>query len=514
MSRMSGIRLAEVLGAMSLAVDLGIGQPMGHVARSCLLARALARTTDVPERTDEHLYFVTLMGWVGCIADSHEAAAWFGDDIDYRAGVYDLDMRPLPFLGYLLRRAGHGQAAPVRAWRAAAVVATGAHGVQDSLRAHCQVTEHVARRLGLAEPVCTALRQVFARWDGQGLPKDLSREQIEPTIRLWQVADVAEVHHARGGIDSAVRVVRERRGSQFDPDLVDVFCANARELFAEVPDDPDTTWDDVVAAQPGLASELTDTELDTALSAVADWMDLKSPCFTGHSSAVARLAARAATRLGMSEDEVRLVHRAGLVHDLGRLGVPNTIWDKATPLTSVEVERIRLHSYYTERMLARPEALARIGAVAAAAHERLDGSGYHRGRSGADLPLPARVLAVAECYRTALEERPHRPAAEPPAAAAALRDHARAGQLDPAAVDAVLSASGHRGAPPPGPSGLTPREQQVLALLVRGRTNRQVARALGISAKTVGNHVEHIYTKAGVGTRAAATLWAMEHGLL
>ncbi len=515
MPRMSGIRLAEVLGAMSLAVDLGIGQPMGHVARSCLLARALGRATGVPARTDEHLYFVTLMGWVGCIADSREAARWFGDDIEYRAGVYDLDMRPLPFLGYLLRRAGRDQPPAHRAGRAAALVATGARGVQDSLRAHCQVTEQVARRLGLDEQVCVALRQVFARWDGQGLPKGLRGEQIEPSVRLWQLADVAEVHHARGGISAAVHVVRQRRERQFDPALADLFCARAEDLFAEVPSDPDTTWDDVVGSQPGLVHELAEDGLDAALEAVADWVDLKSPCFTGHSRGVADLAARAASHLGMDEDDVRLVRRAGLVHDLGRLGVPNTIWDKATPLTSVEMERVRLHSYYTERMLARPEALARIGAVAGAAHERLDGSGYHRGRSGGDLSTAARVLAAAECYRTAVEARPHRPAAHPTAAADSLRREARAGRLDPSAVDGVLIAAGMRGGPPTaGPAGLTAREQQVLVLLAQGRTNRQVARSLGISVKTVSNHVEHIYSKAGVGTRAAATLFAMERGLV
>jgi HD-GYP domain-containing protein (c-di-GMP phosphodiesterase class II) len=209
------------------------------------------------------------------------------------------------------------------------------------------------------------------------------------------------------------------------------------------------------------------------------------------------------------------VRRAGLVHDLGRVGVPNTIWDKTTPLTSVEVERIRLHSYYTDRMLAEPQALAAIGRVAACAHERLDGSGYHRGHGAAALPATARVLAAADCYRTSIEERPHRPAKDPAAAARALQREVTLGRLDATAVAAVLGAAGQRRTrSAAGPAGLTPREVEVLALLASGRTNRQVARALGVSPKTVGNHVEHIYTKTGVGTRAAATLFAMEHGLV
>ncbi|WP_026925217.1 HD domain-containing phosphohydrolase [Glycomyces arizonensis] len=514
MNQRGGVRLAEVLGAMSLAVDLGLGQPMGHVARSCLLAQRLAALAGLPER-DADLYHVALMGWVGCIADSYDAAARFGDDIDYRADVYDLDMRPLPFLGYLLRRVGPGESVPKRVGRAAALVATGAKSVQESLRAHCQVTEQIARRFGLPEAVCASLRQVFARWDGKGLPPKLGGTDISVTIRVWHIADVAEVHDARGGVRAAVKVIRDRRGTQFDPQLTDLFCAHADELMAALPEDVDETWTDLLAAEPATARELSDEELDAALEALADWVDLKSPYFTGHSRAVAELARQGARRCGLTEDDVRLVRRAGLVHDLGRIGVPNTIWDKTTALTPVEMERVRLHSYYTERMLTEPRAMAAIGRVAASAHERLDGSGYHRGRTAGDLPATARVLAAADCYRTSIEERPHRAAKDPAAAADRLRREAAEGRLDTTAVNAVLAAAGQRRSRSPmGPAGLTPREVEVIALLAKGHTNRQIARALSVAPKTVGNHVEHIYTKIGVGTRAAATLFAMEHGLV
>ncbi|HEX2177317.1 MAG TPA: hypothetical protein VHG70_15540, partial [Nocardioidaceae bacterium] len=169
----SGVRLCELVGSLSLAVDLGLGQPMEHVTRSCLLARGLGRRVGLDVDELASLYYVTLLGWVGCIADSRDAAAWFGDDIAYRAGVYDLDMKPLPFLGYLLRHAGGGGSTPRKVGIGAAVVATGARGVQDSLRGHCQVTGQIARRLGLGPEVCEPLQQVFARWDGKGLPRGL-----------------------------------------------------------------------------------------------------------------------------------------------------------------------------------------------------------------------------------------------------------------------------------------------------------------------------------------------------
>jgi hypothetical protein len=159
----SGLRLAELVGALSLAVDLGLGQPMEHLARSCLLACRLGEEMGLGEGERAALYYVALLGWVGCIADSRDAAAWFGDDLTYRAGAYDVDMKPLPFLGYLLRRAGTGGSPARRLGVGAALVATGARGVQQSLHAHCQVTAVIAERLGLGPEVCGPLQQIFAR---------------------------------------------------------------------------------------------------------------------------------------------------------------------------------------------------------------------------------------------------------------------------------------------------------------------------------------------------------------
>ncbi|MDN5797995.1 MAG: LuxR C-terminal-related transcriptional regulator [Intrasporangium sp.] len=509
----SGVRLPELLGTLSLAVDLGLGQPMGHVARSCVIARRLADRMGAPDRDREALYYVTLLGWLGCIADSHQSAAWFGNDIDYRAGVYDRDLAPLPFLGYLLSRAGAGASVPRRAGRVAALVATGARSAQETLHAHCQVTTAVAQRLGIDDEACRLLDQIFARWDGKGLPKGLAGEDIGLPVRLWHVADVAEVHHRRSGVATAVEVVRSRRGTQFDPAVVDDLCRDPTPLFDGL--DTEGRWQDLTEVEPGLCLPLSEADLDAALDAVGDWVDLKSPVFGGHSRGVAELCAAAAERAGMPLDDIRLVRRAGLVHDLGRVGVPNSIWDKTTPLDESELERVRLHSYYTERMLSRPARLAQIGAVAALAHERLDGSGYHRGLRADAMPMTARILAVADTYHAKQEPRPHRPALSAAQAAAHVTRQARDGRLDPAAVDAVLAAAGQRQTlAAPRPAGLTPREVEVLALLANGLTNRQVARRLGITPKTVGNHVERIYTKAGVSTRAAATLFAIEHGLL
>jgi HD-GYP domain-containing protein (c-di-GMP phosphodiesterase class II) len=378
---------------------------------------------------------------------------------------------------------------------------------------HCLIAGELAGRLGLGEPLRDALLQVFERWDGRGDPGLLSGTEISRPVRVVQLADVVEVFHRQGGVDGAVAVARQRSGTQFDPEVVECFCDGARELLAPLGEA--TTWDVVIDARPGLRRELSNAELDDALRAMADFADLKSPYTLGHSCAVADLATAAGRVCGLPEDEVRSLRTAGLVHGLGRLGIANTVWDKRGPLTAVERERVRLHPYLTERILSSSPALAATGALAAQHRERLDGSGYPRGLKASMLSAAARILAAADVYRAMLEPRPHRPARGAAEAAAELRAEVRAGRLDGEAVDAVLAAAGHeitRRAE--RPAGLTPREVEILRLLARGLLNKEIARRLGITPKTVGNHVEHIYAKIGVSTRAAAALFATEHGLL
>ena len=260
---------------------------------------------------------------------------------------------------------------------------------------------------------------------------------------------------------------------------------------------------------------LTDEQLDETCRAIADFVDIKSPWTLGHSSGVAELAEAAAWRLGLPAEQVTELRRAALVHDLGRVGVPNSIWDRPGPLTADERERVRLHPYLTERVLAHAPALAPLAVTAARHHERLDGSGYHRACGAASLPLAARVLAAADVYHALTEPRPHRPALDAGEARDVLKREVADGRLDAQAAEAVLHAAGHKERiDRPRPAGLTEREIEVLRLVARGNTNQAIARELSISAKTVGRHVEHIYEKTGCSTRASASLFAVEHDLL
>jgi HD-GYP domain-containing protein (c-di-GMP phosphodiesterase class II) len=509
----SGVCLAELIAALSLGTDLGIGQPMEHVLRECVLALGLGERFKLDESDRLVVYYTALLAWVGCHADSYEQARWFGDDITARADVYSADLIGINKARFVMRHLGAGEEPVRRARTALEFVVSGREAMESMHSTHCLIAGDLASRLGLGEPVRDALLQVFERWDGKGTPGLLAGAAISRPVRLVQVADVVEVFHRVGGVDAAVAVARERSGRQFDPTVVACFCDGARELLEPLADA--TSWDTVIEAQPGLRQTLSNAEFDAALEAIADFADLKSPYTMGHSRAVADLAAEAGRLCGLAEHELRALRRAGLVHDLGRLGVSNAIWDKRAALSAVERERVRLYPYLTERILSASSVLAPLGSLAGQHRERLDGSGYPRGLQASMLSPSARVLAAADVYRAMVEPRPHRAARSAPEAAEELRVEAREGRLDGEAVDAVLRAAGHeitRRAE--RPSGLTSREVEVLRLLARGLLNKEIARRLEISPKTVGNHVEHIYAKIGVSSRAAAGLFATEHGLL
>ena len=203
-------------------------------------------------------------------------------------------------------------------------------------------------------------------------------------------------------------------------------------------------WEQALEAEPFPQIWIAGEQVDAAFAAIAALTGLKSPWLREHSTGVADLAEAAAWRMGLAAGSVTRVRRAALAHDLGRVGVSNAIWEKPGPLGFGEWERVRLHPHFTERAFAQSTTLAPIGLLAGSHHERLDGSGYHRGTSGQGLDQSARILAAADCYGAMREARPYREALDGPAAEAELQREAEAGRLDPDAVDAVLAAAGHR----------------------------------------------------------------------
>jgi len=510
----TGGRFAELTIALSLATDLGTGQPLEHGLRTCWSAVAAAEALGLNAAQRSCVYHVALLRFLGCTSDAAETAAMVGgDEVTFNGTMAPAVMAaPAESMRFVL---GHvAEDLPMR--RRLGVVArmlADPGGASRSLTQHCEAASQLAGRLGMGEDVCHALAHGYERWDGRGDPDGLAGEDVPLAMRIAVVSRDADLFASSGGWSAAEAVLSRRRGHAYDPDVVDVFLEGGERWRAEMGDDPCAA---VLDLEPEPVATIPDTALDTALEAVAHFADLKSPWFRGHSTGVAELAAEAACVAGLAADDVSRVRRAALVHDIGKVGVPNGVWDKPGPLTAEERERVRMHSYLTERVLNRSDLLAPYAEVAAAHHERVDGSGYPHGRNGAQLDVAGRLLAVADAYHAMCEQRPHRPALSAQDAADVLRTDVDEGRFTSTDVDAVLAAAGQASRPPSvsRPAGLTEREVDVLRLIARGRSNKETARELGISPKTVGNHVEHIYAKAGVRTRAGATLFAMESGLL
>lgn len=505
----SGVRLAELVAALSMATDLGLGLPQEHVLRQTVIASRLAGAAGLSTAQQASTYYCSLLAWVGCVSDSHELAKWFGDDLTVKASSARVDKAGLPFAMFMLSHVGDGSS-PVRRLMAVARFLTGgSKEAAQSMATHCEATGLLADQIGLSG-MHELLVQAFERWDGRGVPSGVSGDKIDPVVRVVQIADDSEVLLRVGGVDAAVEMLRDRRGTEFDPDLVDLACDRADDVFADL----DGAWDAVIDSIDGPDDVLSEARLTAVLEAFADYADVKSIWWPGHSRGVAALTCAAAEALGLPPADCVKATRAALVHDIGTVGVSTGVWDKTTPLTASDRERVRTHPYLTERVLARPEPLREVGAVASLHHERLDGSGYPRGVGRDSIPITARIVAAADVLQALAEDRPHRTAVAASEREGIMRDEVRAGRLDGDAVNAVLAAAGHRVRRRPAlPAGLTQREVEVLELIVRGLPNKQIARELDVTPRTVSSHTEHIYSKIGVSTRGAAALFAMRNGL-
>lgn len=506
-------RLAELIAAISLATDLGTGQPTGHAMRTCYLATGFARELGVPVQDEFDTYYLALLRFLGCTAEaSNDAAINAGDEIALYGGLAPPLMgAQSEVVGWMLRHLAEGGSPLTRA-RALLDVFTDPKGAERSFRAHCEVGQMLSRRIGLGDSVLQALGCAFERWDGKGWPNGLAGEAIPMSCRIALVARDYDLLNRLWGAAALTEVLNKRTGKAYEPRVIESALKHGPRLMAQLEDG--SLWDTVLEAEPGPPMTIEETHIDDVLRAFAHFTDLKSPFLHGHSTGVAELAEHAASVGG--EADPHLLKRAGLVHDLGRVAIPSGIWNKEGPLSDDEWERVRLHPYYTERILVRCGPLANLAETASSHHERMDGSGYHRSVKAPSLSTASRLLATADAFRALTEARPHRPALLTRRAAEELNRACAEGRLDVPCVRAVLDAAGETRKPDNSawPAGLTDREVEVLQLLAGGLSNKQIAVRLTLSPKTVGRHIEHIYAKLGVSTRAGATLFAMERGLI
>lgn len=508
-------RLAELIGSLSLATDLAVGLALETAIRTCVLASEIGRELRIGDEELRDTYYTALLRFIGCTAFSHEIAEYAGgDDLQFMRAMTPTDpARPASVLRTIVSKVGEGRP-PLERATAVAKTLLDPKAPKKLAAAHCDLAVKLGDRLGMRGGVLTALGQIYERFDGSGFPAGLAKERIALPARVMQVAWRAEVHRGLEGVDAAKQAIRERAGTELDPAIAQAFLRHPDDLLRLV--DVPSAWETFLAAEPQPVVRVPPARVEEIGVAFAHYVDLKTPYTLGHSTAVARLAQSAATLAGHAASECADTHIAGLLHDIGNVSLPNGIWNKRGKLNALEWERVHQHTYHTERVLSRSLLFAPYARIAAAHHERSDGSGYHRGTSGNGSAPLARLLAASDAYQAMTEDRAHRPALSPADAARTLANEARAGRFDGHAVDAVLSAAGLTPAHTrrAWPASLSDREVEVLCLVARGLTNKQVARRLKISDRTVQHHLAHIYGKTGVSTRAAAAVFAVEKGLV
>jgi HD-GYP domain-containing protein (c-di-GMP phosphodiesterase class II) len=408
------IRAAEVVGALSLATDLGTGQPLEHALRTAVLAVRLGELAGASAQELADTYYVALLHASGCTSNGHEATQLYGDDIAHRAAFFLIDTtKPAEVLAFYRSHIGVGRSPEVRATMIEDAIANAGPRARDAFATMCEVAQRFAAWLDLGANIQEALEFVFARWDGRGFP-DARGDAIPLPMRLLHVARDVSLFLSAASLDEARGVVERRAGAAYEPRLAELALRNLDDMLADL--DDARMWEQSVEIEPFPKIWIAGERVDAAFMAIAALTGLKSPWLREHSTGVAELAEAAAWRTGMPADSVTLLRRAALAHDLGRIGVSNAIWEKPGPLGFGEWERVRLHPHFTERAFAQSPALAPIGVLAGSHHERLDGSGYHRGTRGQALDQPARILAAADCYGAMREARPYRPALDAPAA--------------------------------------------------------------------------------------------------
>ena len=407
------VDLADALRALAFMGDLSMGQPVDHSTRVAMLACKLARCLELDEESCRDVMHIALLRWSGCTANASEVAETISDDVQGRAAMLALQVERVRIL----------VAAELLPDRVAEISAI-----------HCEVSSIVAQWLELPSIVASSLNCVFEHWDGSGRPHALRGDDIPRPAQIVAVASELEVFSRVFGLDRSLSMLRERAGSIHAHGLVSVATTNAPAWFLAI-SQGETVADQVAASEPGQRGCQT-----APLALLADVIDLKLPWLTGYSREVARLADLTAARLGLAGPARARVRRAGLLHGLGRVAIPNAVWNKAGQLSAADWESARLSPYWTSRAAKEIQHLEMEVQIASHAYERLDGTGYFRAARQATTPLDHRILPVVTALVAMQARRPWRPALSRVEAFALLRDQARIGRFDASVVEAAEAA--------------------------------------------------------------------------
>ena len=520
------LRLGEFAATLALAQDNAFGQPLESQFRSCLLAtwfcqeafcqKAFCQEAGFDPQVSRDAYWVALLRYLGCTGHAHEVATLFGDEIAIRAQTLVHDAaNPEEVIRDVIAFATAGRG-PEESEQIVKMIHEGAHAwAVHNFASGCEVTDMLLNRIDFGPGVRQALRFTFERWNGNGFPTHAKGEAIPLAMRLVHLTHDMEAIARLKSPEIALKIAADRRDRTYDPALVDIFLKHGQEWFDKLKHaEP---WTEVLALEPEPRRVLQGEELDKALLVAADFIDMKSPYMPGHSRRCADLCRDAARELRLPDEEATALWRAALLHDFGTTAVSNSIWDKPGALTRAERDRVELHPMLTEQMLRRSPALDALNRFASAHHETANGSGYHKRLPAESFDPNAGILVAAEVYAGLTADRADRPRFSDADAAAEIRGLVAQGVLDKRTANAVLVAAGHgesRSRRAANPGGLSDREIEVLRLAAKGLSTKVISEQLYISPKTADHHIQHVYTKIGVSTRAAAALWAMQNSVV
>jgi HD-GYP domain-containing protein (c-di-GMP phosphodiesterase class II) len=481
------IAVADALTTLAFMGDLSMGQPSDHSRRVAWLAHraGLELGLDVPAR--ECVYQTAILRWVGCTANASDVSAAIADDVLGRGAVLALRRQDM---GLLI--------SPHKV----------DHHTRKISAIHCEVSVVIAQALGLGESVTSALGSLFETWDGKGYPSGIQGDAIPMAVFLAVLCGDVEILSREYGIERAQALLQMRAGAAYPRELASWVSSRMR------------SWLDELNTQGNFSQPTSAISADAVvdLSLLADAIDLKLPWLTGHSRRVAQLAATVAAHAGLPQTDQTSVVRAALLHGIGRVAIPNAVWNRSGPLSNADWERVRLSPYWTARVAGQIKSLEVEADIASHAYERLDGSGYYRAaRNAATLPMN-RVLPVVSTWLALQSPRPWRAAMDRAGALEHLQRQTSLGRFDPKITDALLACIFGGGAPKPEQRStqnlLSVRECEVLQCISQGQSNKEAARVLGISPSTVRTHCENVFRKLECKSRAAATLKASNLGLL
>ena len=505
-----GDRVAEVLGAVSLAGDRARGQAPESILGTTILATRMARMLGLSDEQLTDTFYTAVTRALGCTSTAMDAAPMaFGDDLTFSYALNISDNANPESIRLNLEQYWAPHAEPEVRAKAIAQAIEVLPQMSHVPLAHSEQSVALSHRMPIAARVSGLLAHIDARWDGKN-PHRPAGEEIPLILRIIEFTLVVEMYRRAGGPQAMLDAARDRAGGQFDPQVCTTFEKSAA-LFLDG-FEAHSLWDLFLETEPEPKLHLESRHRKPLAEAIADFADNKSGWTVGHSRIVADLALAVAKHLSLAEDDQAAILLAGLMHDLGRCAVPNGVWDKPGKLSAGERRLAQSHSRHTEEILTASGALRPSASLASAAHEPLDGSGYHQGTKLQD--LKAQLLAAADVFAALIQERSWREAHTEAEAIDVLMQQASAGRLSAQAVGAVLEARGHHIAlAGRAVSDLTQREAEILEHLAKGLRTKQIAAKLGIAYKTADNHIQNIYRKIGATSRTATAMYAVEHGI-